>query len=354
MSDHASGQHTFAEIDSQSLAWSEALRQYRRQEDDVRRAWSAHRPATVLFTGCGSTYYLAQSAAALFEAATGRPADALPGSEIALPGGRGASAPETTLMVAISRSGTTSETVAAARAFRQMGGPALWCITCAPASPLAEAADLVLAAEAAQEQSMAQTRSFSAMLVLAQALAATVAGPGAGLLATLPDFGREVGRRAGSFMLEWGRRLDLERFYFLGSGLRYGLANEAMMKMTEMSLSHAQSFHFLEFRHGPMAMADDRCLVVGLLSREAADHEMKVLDEMAGLGAATLALSPFAGGEPAAGARDFAVGAPLPNWAIAALYLPPLQWLAYHRAMAKGLNPDAPRHLRPAIHLAGL
>jgi glucosamine--fructose-6-phosphate aminotransferase (isomerizing) len=143
--------------------------------------------------------------------------------------------------------------------------------------------------------------------------------------------------------------LDVERFYFLGSGLHYGLACEAMLKMTEMSLSSSQAFHSLEFRHGPMSMVDERVLVAGLFSRPSYSQEVKVLDEMAALGANTLALMPLAAGSGAT--YEVHLAYHLPTWALPVLYLPPLQLLAYHRAVSKGLDPDKPRNLQAVIYL---
>ena len=61
-----------------------------------------------------------------------------------------------------------------------------------------------------------------------------------------------------------GADLDLDRFYFLGSGPRYGLACELSLKMKEMSLTHSEPFHFMEFRHGPMSMVTESTVIVGL------------------------------------------------------------------------------------------
>jgi glucosamine--fructose-6-phosphate aminotransferase (isomerizing) len=227
--------------------------------------------------------------------------------------------------------------------FRQLDGQAVWGITCYPESTIAQETDLALLAQAAQEQSVAQTRSFASMLVLAQTLAATVAGKDTAPLAALPALGASLLEQSASRAESLGRRGDLERFFFLGSGRLYGLANEAMLKMKEMSLSHSEAFHFLEFRHGPKSMVNARSLVIGLLSPRANTHEEHVVDEMAALGAQTLTLGPTS--------QQIRLDDQLPAWATPVLYLPPLQLLAYHRAMAKGLDPDNPRHLEAVVSL---
>ncbi|MFN2135870.1 MAG: SIS domain-containing protein, partial [Candidatus Promineifilaceae bacterium] len=303
-------------------------------------------------TGCGSTYYLSQTAASLFESLSGVPAAALPGSEFLLFPQRVLAGAEQTLLVTISRSGTTTETLKAQQAFREHGGRTAWCITCYDNSPLAAGSDLVLPAVAAQERSVAQTKSFSSMLLLAQLLAAAVGGQELATLQALPALGADLLQRAEPLMAELGGRLDLSRFTFLGSGYEYGVASEAMLKMTEMSLSFSNAFHFLEYRHGPMSMATEELLISGLLSAQGFGHEQQVLKEMRALGAATLALNPTS----TAAETDWQVALPaqLPAWMRPVLYLPPLQLLAYYRAMAKGLNPDNPRNLTAVVELGAL
>ena len=113
--------------------------------------------------------------------------------------------------------------------------------------------------------------------------------------------------------------------------------------MTEMSLTIAQAYHFLEYRHGPMSMANEEAAIIGLLSPAVAVPEQQVLAEMAAKGATTLSL--FAESD------DIMLPAHLPTWAYPLLYLPPLQLLAYYRAVSKGVDPDNPRHLTAVVHL---
>lgn len=208
--------------------------------------------------------------------------------------------------------------------------------------------DLSLVAEAAHEQSVAQTRSFSSMLLLVKALAATVAGVGLDDLKVLPGQLRKVLAKTADLSKTLGQRLDLDRTFFLGSGFLYGIANEAMLKMKEMSLSNSEGFHFLEFRHGPMSMANEQALVIGLIGNKNRMHEQRVLTEMRALGAVTLGLNTTA---EACCLYQVDLGASLPAWTLPGLYLPPLQLLSYYRATAKGLDPDNPRNLTAVVSL---
>jgi glucosamine--fructose-6-phosphate aminotransferase (isomerizing) len=78
-------------------------------------------------------------------------------------------------------------------------------------------------------------------------------------------------------------------------------------------------------------------------------HEEQVLDEMASLGGHTLALATCP--ETQGGSRRIRLAQQLPTWAAPVLYLPPLQLLAYYRAIGKGLDPDRPRNLDPVVFL---
>jgi glucosamine--fructose-6-phosphate aminotransferase (isomerizing) len=117
-----------------------------------------------------------------------------------------------------------------------------------------------------------------------------------------------------------------------------------MLKMKEMSLTSAEAFHTMEFRHGPKSMVDDKTLIVALLDRRNAS-EIAVVDEMRVLGATTITLSPL---------PDAGVDISLPAYAARPSlvhYMPLVQWLAYLRAVNKGLNPDTPRNLDQVVIL---
>jgi glucosamine--fructose-6-phosphate aminotransferase (isomerizing) len=331
---------TYQEILSQPEAWTQALR-------EASRARLPNLPAyrQVVFTGCGSAFYLALAASALFQRLTGRIGRAVAAGELLLNADTvmdGAESPA--LLIAVSRSGTTTETVKAAEAWKNARrGDLIMVGTCG--GPLARMADIAVIIEGAQEQSIAQTRAFSAMYLAAAALSARMAGSSALLdsMTGLPELGSRLMRVYEAPMRQLGADLGLNRFYFLGSGMLYGLACEANLKMKEMTLTDSEPFPFLEFRHGPMSMVDSRTVVVGLVSDRNREHELTVLNEMRRLGATILTLAE----------RDADVtlqsGVPEPGRGV--LYLPCLQLMAFHRALAKGLNPDRPRYLSAAVHL---
>jgi glucosamine--fructose-6-phosphate aminotransferase (isomerizing) len=346
------GESTRAEILSQPTVWASVLDVFKAQAAAIRALLDSQRFERVIFTGCGSTHYLSMTAAALFQSLTDIPAQARPASEIVLFPDLVLAPKVKTLLVAVSRSGTTTETVEAARLFRaRMNSPVIT-ITCDSNSKLAQISDLVLAAEAAQEESVAQTRSFTSMLLIAQALAATAAQIDFNPLAQLPTLCQRLLTDYHAVAQRFGEDMGIDQFFFLGSGLLYGVASEAMLKMKEMSLSHSEAFHVLEFRHGPMSMVTERALIAGLIAEDAAPHELRVLDEMHAHGAHTLSLidgNTQAGtGERRAVVR---LQSGLSVWARPVLYMPVLQLLAFYRAMAKGQNPDRPANLEAVVSL---
>ncbi len=306
---------------------------------------SADRPFdAIVVTGCGSTYYLALAAASLLQTLTGVAARGVPASEIWLDGDavfpRGGHA----LLIAVSRSGETTETQRAVEAFRARGDGAVLSLTCYPGRPISQMGDLNLLFAEAQEESVAQTRAFSSLYLATAALAALWAGRNDLLeeLAGLPAAAQTILEDSLAQAQRLARDPELKRIFFLGSGARYGLACELSLKMKEMSLSDSEPFHFLEFRHGPQSMAGPEALIVGLLSESNRAREQAVLDEMRAHGATVAAIGPGGDVPFATGADELACGA---------LYLPFGQMLAYERAVWRGLNPDRPHNLDAVVRL---
>lgn len=334
--------YTYDEIQSQTGAWQNALEVSRAQSAALKAM--ADRYDQVLFTGCGSTYYLSLAGAALFQQLTGKTARAVPGSELLLNTDTVLKEGSRALLVAVSRSGTTSETVKATEKFKREGRGEVIVISNYDET-LSRLADLNLIILAGQEQSVAQTRSFASMYVAVTAVCAICAGRSDLLerMSALPQVGQRLLAQYDGLAKEIGENQSYDRFYFLGSGGRYGLACEVNLKMKEMTLTHSEPFHFLEFRHGPMSMAGETAVVVGLLSDKNYEYERAVLNEMQAKGARILALSETRG--------DVVFASGIPEEVRGVLYLPVLQLMAFYRSLAKGLNPDSPKHLTAVVTL---
>ena len=359
---------TYREIMSQGQSWDSTLQGLASLEAGVVASLrtSVAWPAETLFIGCGSTYYLALSAASFWSKITGLTARAMPASELWLypdcilprKGGVGQSPVHFTgnerrpyLLVAISRSGETTETLRAVEVFRKRGAGRCAVVTCYARSTLARGADLLLLTREAEEESVAQTRSFTSMYILLQAIAC--------LVADQPGLGRHLRRAGGNFsrLIEEYQVLvkglaENDRFdqlVFLGSGVNYGLACEAMLKMKEMSLTPSEAFHFMEFRHGPKSVVGPDTLLVGLVNESVSTHENRVLAEMRSLGATVLAISESE--NTVAADYHVSLRSGLDYLASRVLTLPLLQLMACYRSLYKGLNPDRPLNLDAVVRL---
>jgi len=289
------------------------------------------------------------AAAALAQAFTGVICRALPASELLLyPDSAYPGNGTQTLLVAVSRSGTTTETLRAVERFKQERRGSVVVVCNYPDSPLAAMGDVAILIPAGREESVAQTRSFASMYVACVAMATVWGEKNAALdsLDQLPAVGERLLRDNEVLAKQWGENTALNQIFFLGSGPRYGLACEAALKMKEMSLTVVEPFHFLEFRHGPMSMVTSQTLIVGLLSDAARAHEEAVLKQMAGMGAHTLSL--------AESHADVSFDSGVPEPMRGVLYLPVLQLMAYYRALSKGLDPDRPHNLSKVIELDGV
>ncbi|MBL8079509.1 MAG: SIS domain-containing protein [Anaerolineales bacterium] len=330
--------HTYKEIKSQTQAWAQAL-----EVVTASNLPKAGDYGQVIFTGCGSTYYQSLSAAALYQELTGRSARAVPGGELLL-NSQTILTDQKTLLVAISRSGTTTETVKAVERFKKEKRGEIVVISNYD-EILSRMADVNIVIGKGQEESVAQTRSFASMFVAVSALCARMAGRDDLLtsMTDLPKVGDRLMEKYEAYAKEIGENLGFDRFYFLGSGIRYGLACEVNLKMKEMTLTHSEPFHFMEFRHGPVSMVNQNAVVVGMLSDANRIHEAKVLSEMEMLGGTVASF-----GEAEA---DVCFESNIPESVRGVLYLPILQLMAFYRSIKKGLNPDRPANLTAVVKL---
>ena len=333
------------ELVARTTAWREAstggeaiaaaLRVAREAPPDVvdRLAFAKR----IIVTGAGSSWYISQIAAAAMRTYCRLPADAAPLSEVLLRP-RAVFAPDELAnqpVVVVSRSGSTTEALDVIRAAKARDQSTL-AITCRPESPMARIADAVLAVPEGDEEAIVMTRSFAAQTVLLMRLGTRLGDATfAAHLDSLPEHWDETApfvEQAFELALT-----DPSRVVVLGGGAAFGLANEAVLKMTETSQVAASAFHPLEFRHGPISVCEPGMIVVGILGGSAQDAEGRVLRESAALGATTWELGPNGPGS------DLGAIARLPL----ALYA--LQALALGIALVRGRDPEQPRHLSQVV-----
>lgn len=345
----ALGNYTYSEICSQGVIWKKTLDGLKGQIPKISE-WLTKDHDEVLFIGCGSTYYLSFAVAKTWITLKNEPARALPSSEMWL-------YPESVftkkkpLLVAISRSGETTETINAIDAFRKHTNESQLVIGCYPESSMAKNSDFTLLCPDAQEKSIAQTRSFSSMFITSQYLSALAANQSDYLnqIKTLPDKFSSLLENNESRIKDLASEKRFQHFVFLGSGINYGIASEAMLKMKEMSLSVSEVFHFMEFRHGPMSVVTDKSLIIGLISDSQKEAELKVLRDMKALGATTMALIENSSGGEAD--HTYEINSGITQELRGALFLPILQLLSFYTATSKGLDPDKPTNLSRVVRL---
>jgi glutamine---fructose-6-phosphate transaminase (isomerizing) len=304
---------------------------------DLGRLRAADR---IVLAGAGSSYYVAQVAASAMRLAGRLPAFAVPLSEVLLrPGGVFADGPPARQpVVVISRSGTTTEALDVVERARSLGHH-VTAVTCRPDSRMAALADASLAVPQADEAAIVMTRSFAALTSLLLRMAARLS----------PDrrFGEDLDRVPAAWeetapQVERALELAAEapsRVVVLGGGAAFGVANEAVLKLTETSQVPAAAFEPFEFRHGPISVCEPGMLVAALLGGPTTEAERRVVDESAALGATTWALGPSG------------PGADLHELARLPLLLHPLQALALAVAHRRGRDPEAPRHLSQVVVL---
>jgi glucosamine--fructose-6-phosphate aminotransferase (isomerizing) len=227
-------------------------------------------------------------------------------------------------------------------------------ISCASDQPLEKISSLTVHVLPADEKSTVMTRSFTSMLLGLEFLAAGIAGRTAFLesLRRLPASAQKALGGLDARIQEFVTAHKFADYVFLGQGPFYGIACESMLKVKEMSCSYAQSFHTLEFRHGPKAIVSPETLVTFLLSERAYEAEREVLEEIKGLGATTLAVANAADAATRR-AADFLVELELeePEYARLAPYLFAGQLLGLFTGLSKGHDPDRPRNLSRVIIL---
>jgi glutamine---fructose-6-phosphate transaminase (isomerizing) len=286
---------TADEIGSQPALWQ-------RVADGPVPDHLAARGRRMLVVGCGTSAFMAMSYAGLRERAGFGETDWAFGSEV--PTGR-----RYDVLLALSRSGTTTEIV---DAVRDLDAEVKVLLTAVAGGPLAALVDEEVVLDFADESSIVQTRFPTTAMTLLRS------GLGEDLLQSLADseFATE-----GALPVD---PADFEHFVYLGTGWTIGLAHEAALKMREAAQAWSESYPAMDYRHGPIAVAGPRSLVWMF-----GTPPPGLVEQVAGTGAhvETNALDPLA-------------------------QLVQVQLLAVAAAEARGLDPDHPRALTRSVVLA--
>ncbi len=348
-------EHTLAEIFSQPRIWSETEAQLKKSGALERLAETFSPRSPWLFVGCGSSYYLSRLIAALWTKHFYIPATGVPASELLF-------APEETLrrigaeqIVLMSRSGETTEVLRAAELLQSHKTVQTLAVTCNPESVLEKLCTHTFKLDWADEKSTVMTRSFTAILLSFQRLGLQFVNDHelSSALDALPKKGQQWLDANARKIQEFAGKRKFSDYVFLGQGVHYWLAQEAGLKVTEMSSSYAQVYHSLEFRHGPRSIAGPDTLITFYISDAAKEAETTLVRELKELGAATCVIVNRATPELKKHS-DLLIELALdgPEFARYALTAIPAHLLGTAVGLRKGLNPDAPKNLTRAVVLS--
>jgi glucosamine--fructose-6-phosphate aminotransferase (isomerizing) len=343
-----SGRLTEQEILAQPRLWAATLNIVAGRRASLHGLWQSVSADLILLTGCGSSYYLALTGGAVLQSILRTPCRVLPSSEILFAPDDALLGARAPCVIAISRSGETTETVRALEHLKTRGVPAVT-LTCVRGGTLSRLADLALELPV-EERSVVMTGSFTSMLLAVAALGAELADDQAlaEALPALPRAGEGGVPRLVAGAGAMATRQLRSSYVYLGSGPLFGIASEGALKMTEMALLPARAYHTLEFLHGPKASVSPETLVIGLPWPGGEAYEGQVLRHVAGLGAAVVAV-----GGVGNGIASVELGAPagtVPGMLLATVWL---QALALQAARARNVDPDTPRFLQPVVTWEG-
>ena len=264
------------------------------------------------------------------------------------------------LVIVISQSGETADSLAALRAAKAMGVPTLAVVNVVGSS-IAREADYVLYTLAGPEIAVATTKAYSAQLAALDAFATELALVKGKLdgekyaalldeLLALPD--KMAQALQDKARIQWfaSRHANARDIFFIGRGLDYAICLEGSLKMKEISYIHSEAYAAGELKHGTISLVEEGTLIVGALTQQ--DVLEKTVSNMAECRARGAYLVGLAGEscQSLEAFADFCIFVPEtdPHF-MASLAIIPLQLLAYYTSVSKGLDVDKPRNLAKSV-----
>jgi len=345
MDKHALGVHTFSEIKSQADSWEGV---FKRIDDNVelfRKLYS--QVEDVIFVGCGSGFNIANAVAPFFQKVSGKTCRAVQSSDMAICLDSFLNKNRKSLVVGYSRSGDTTESVAALKKAMDAGAATI-AVDCFAQSKMAQMADAALVLEESVENSVTTTRSLTAMVLSGYYLAA-ICTDNEAICADLKKLPDVVRAKMDSFE-EVGKKIasdeQIQKYAFVGTGSFYGLAREAQLKVKEMVLLPSDSYVSLDYQHGPMSNVDKNMLVTILVSDAGRSCDIELARNMKQLDGMVLVICDRNNGD-FDNSADYMVelNTDLGDGLRDILYMPTLQFMAYYKSLAVGCDPDNPKNL---------
>jgi glutamine---fructose-6-phosphate transaminase (isomerizing) len=306
---------------------------------------------------CGTAYYASLIGAAAIQDWIGIPARATVGSEF-----RYSPPPidERTLVIAVTQSGETADTIAPTRLARERGAPVI-AVTNTVGSAITREAHRVLFLQAGPEIAVAASKTFVAQVTTLVILAAAIAKARGALgleqeqelgaaLHALPDGAAKALENASGIRDLARRYVNSRGFMFVGRGYTYPTALEGALKLKEVSYVHAEGYAAGEMKHGPISLLDAECPLVAVATRSSV-YDKLVSNVMEGRARDARVIAVATEGDPQIERfADDICWVPDTHEALSAvLAIIPLQLFAYHVAIARGTDVDQPRNLAKSV-----
>ena len=311
----------------------------------------------IYIVACGSAYHVGVAGKYVIESLSGIPVETDLASEFRY---RNPRLMENSLVIIVSQSGETADSLAALRLAKERGVPVLSIVNVLGSS-IARESDYVLYTYAGPEISVATTKAYSAQLAVVYLLAVQCAMvQGAigeeryeeltGELLALPDKiekALENKERIQWFASKYANAKDI---FFIGRGLDYAIGMEGSLKMKEISYIHSEAYAAGELKHGTISLIEDGTLVVGILTQpELYEKTISNMVETKSRGAYLMGLTSH-GNYGVEDTVNFAVYVPKTDPLFAAsVAVIPLQLFGYYVSAAKGLDVDKPRNLAKSV-----
>jgi glucosamine--fructose-6-phosphate aminotransferase (isomerizing) len=308
---------------------------------------------------CGTAYYASLVGAAALEELAGIPARATVGSEF-----RYSPPPldRRTLVVAVTQSGETADTIAPTRLARERGCPIV-AVTNTVGSAITREADAALFLQVGPEIAVAASKTFVAQVTTLVILAAAIAKARGSLprdreralcraLRALPDGARRARENAeAAHISDLARRyVDSRGFMYVGRGYSYPTALEGALKLKEISYIHAEGYAAGELKHGPISLLDAECPLVAVATRSSV-YDKLISNVMEGRARDARVIAVATEGDPQIERfADEILWVPDTDEMLSpVLAIVPLQLFAYHTAVARGTDVDQPRNLAKSV-----
>jgi len=312
----------------------------------------------VEIVACGTAYYASLIGATAIQQWTGLPARATVGSEF-----RYGPPPldERTLVIAVTQSGETADTIAPTRLARERGCPIV-AVTNTVGSAITREADAVMFLQAGPEIAVAASKTFVTQVTTLVLLAAAMAKARGSLpdaeelalgaaLRALPAAAARAIEAAALTTPDLARRYVNSRgFMFVGRGATYPAALEGALKLKEISYVHAEGYAAGELKHGPISLLDAECPLVAVATRSSV-YDKLISNVMEGRARDAKVIAVATEGDDAIERyADDVCWVPDTHETLSpVLAVIPLQLFAYHIAVARGTDVDQPRNLAKSV-----